>query len=94
VRHAIEGGVRGIEHGNMIDPATAKLIAEKGCFRTPTLALHTFITMPSYDNFESPEGLRKNAIVGSAGEKAIRIAEDAGVCVCFGTDTSGPTLVM
>jgi imidazolonepropionase-like amidohydrolase len=94
VRHALEGGVRGIEHGNMIDQQTAKLMAEKQCFLTPTLALHTFITMPPYNKFETPEGLRKNAIVGNAGLKAIRYAEEAGVCVCYGTDTTGPTLVM
>ncbi|KAF3764081.1 hypothetical protein M406DRAFT_258812 [Cryphonectria parasitica EP155] len=94
VRHAIEGGVRGIEHGNMIDPDTARLMAEKNVFLTPTLALHTFVTMPPYDKFETPEGLRKNAIVGDAGVRGIRYAEDAGVCVCYGTDTTGPTLVM
>ncbi|KAJ0343243.1 hypothetical protein COL154_013464 [Colletotrichum chrysophilum] len=94
VRHAIAGGVRGIEHGNMIDPETAQLMVEKGVFLTPTLALHTFVTMPPYDKFETPEGLRKNAIVGDAGIRGIRYAEDAGVTVCFGTDTTGPTLVM
>lgn len=46
IRHAIEGGVRGIEHGNMVDVDTARLMAEKGVFLTPTLALHTFVTMP------------------------------------------------
>ncbi|KAF4879456.1 hypotheticall protein [Colletotrichum siamense] len=94
VRHAIAGGVRGVEHGNMIDPETAQLMVEKGVFLTPTLALHTFVTMPPYDKFETPEGLRKNAIVGDAGIRGIRYAEDAGVTVCFGTDTTGPTLVM
>ncbi|TVY82943.1 Uncharacterized protein LSUE1_G003143 [Lachnellula suecica] len=94
ILHAIEGGVRGIEHGNMLDAPTASLMASKNVFLTPTLALHTFVTMPPYDQFETPEGLRKNAIVGNAGVKAIRIAEDAGVVVCYGTDTTGPTLVM
>jgi imidazolonepropionase-like amidohydrolase len=94
VRHAMAGGVRGIEHGNMVDPETAQLMAEKNMFMTPTLALHTFVTMPPYDRFETPEGLRKNAIVGDAGIRAIRYAEEAGVTVCYGTDTTGPTLVM
>ena len=94
IRHAIAGGVRGIEHGNMVDEETAALMASVGCFLTPTLALHTFVTMPPYDKFETPEGLRKNAIVGDAGIRGIRIAEDAGVTVCYGTDTTGPTLVM
>ncbi|KAL3479133.1 hypothetical protein BJX99DRAFT_255909 [Aspergillus californicus] len=94
IRHAIAGGVRGIEHGNMLDRETAALMAEKGMFLTPTLALHTFVTMPPYDKFETAEGLRKNAIVGDAGIRGIRYAEDAGVTVCYGTDTTGPTLVM
>lgn len=94
IRHAIAGGVRGIEHGNMLDRETAELMAARGVFLTPTLALHTFVTMPPYDRFETPEGLRKNAIVGDAGVRGIRIAEEAGVCVCYGTDTTGPTLVM
>ncbi|KAK4549375.1 hypothetical protein LTR36_006372 [Oleoguttula mirabilis] len=94
IRHAIAGGVRGIEHGNMLDPETAQLMVQNGVFLTPTLALHTFVTMPPYDKFETPEGLRKNAIVGDAGVRAIQYAEDAGVIVCYGTDTTGPTLVM
>ena len=94
IRHAIDGGIGGIEHGNMLQPETAKIMAEKGIFLTPTLALHTFVTMPPYDKFETPEGLRKNAIVGNAGIKAIQYAENAGVTVCYGTDTTGPTLPM
>jgi imidazolonepropionase-like amidohydrolase len=94
IEHALAGGVRGIEHGNMLTPSVARDMAAVGAFLTPTLALHTFVTMPPYDKFETPEGLRKNAIVAAAGVRAIRYAEDAGVCVCFGTDTTGPTLVM
>ncbi|KUJ09973.1 uncharacterized protein LY89DRAFT_596933 [Mollisia scopiformis] len=94
ILHVIEGGVRRIEHGNMLDAPTAAIMAAKGVFLTPTLALHTFVTMPPYDNFETPEGLRKNAIVGNVEVKAIRTTEDAGVVVCYGTDTTGPTLVM
>lgn len=41
IRHAIAGGVGGIEHGNLLDEETAKLMAEKKVFLTPTLAVHT-----------------------------------------------------
>lgn len=37
IRNAVENGVLGIEHGNLIDEPTAKLMAEKGAFLTPTL---------------------------------------------------------
>ena len=35
IRSAIENGVMGIEHGNLIDQPTAKLMAEKGVYLTP-----------------------------------------------------------
>ena len=37
VRHAVENGVKSIEHGNMIDEDTARLMAENDVFLTPTL---------------------------------------------------------
>lgn len=36
--------------------------------------------------------MKNNALVGNAGAQAIRMAEEADVTVCFGTDTMGPTL--
>ena len=36
-RTAIEGGVGGIEHGNLLDGDTLKLMAAKGIHLTPTL---------------------------------------------------------
>nr|GFD57989.1 peptidase M38 [Tanacetum cinerariifolium] len=36
IRRAIECGVRTIEHGNLVDADTAKLMAEKGAFAVPT----------------------------------------------------------
>ncbi|RMY03882.1 hypothetical protein D0868_07234, partial [Hortaea werneckii] len=40
IRHCIDNGARGIEHGNFLDQPTAKLMAEKGCFLTPTLVAY------------------------------------------------------
>ena len=36
-RNAIEGGIGGIEHGNLIDEDTLRLMAKKGVHFTPTL---------------------------------------------------------
>lgn len=94
VQHAIKGGIKGIEHGNLIDPATAKLMAENDVILTPTLGLHTYLTMPPYNKFQNEKSMAKNAIVGNAGSKAIQLAENSGVTVCFGTDTVGPVLPM
>src|SRR5580704_1743389 len=40
VRRAVSSGVRTIEHGNLIDAATAKLMAERGAYLVPTLVAY------------------------------------------------------
>lgn len=87
IQQAIKLGVRGIEHGNLIDLETAQLMAEKKAFLTPTLIAHV---MSKQMNFLPPEGAAKNDEVLEKGLRAMRIAVDAGVTVCFGTDLLGP----
>ena len=36
IRRAIECGVRTIEHGNLVDADTARLMAERNAFAVPT----------------------------------------------------------
>ncbi|KAI0598612.1 hypothetical protein F4775DRAFT_592330 [Biscogniauxia sp. FL1348] len=43
IRHCVQNRVRGIDHGNSIDAATARLCAEKGVLLTP--AVVTYATM-------------------------------------------------
>ncbi|KAL7952746.1 hypothetical protein V8C34DRAFT_322545 [Trichoderma compactum] len=87
IQQAIRQGVRGIEHGNLIDEETAKLMAEAGTFLTPTLVTHV---MSKQLNFLPPISAAKNDEVLQKGLRAIKIATDAGVTVCFGTDLLGP----
>ncbi|KAL7911398.1 hypothetical protein GGI35DRAFT_447310 [Trichoderma velutinum] len=87
IQQAIRQGVRGIEHGNLIDEETAKLMAEAGTFLTPTLITHV---MSKQLNFLPPVSAAKNDEVLQKGLHAIKIATDAGVTVCFGTDLLGP----
>lgn len=87
IRQAVKLGVRGIEHGNMIDMETAKLMAEKDVFLTPTLIVHV---MSKEMNFLPEEGAAKNDEVLEKGLRAMKMAVDAGVTVCFGSDLLGP----
>ncbi|KAJ5117224.1 hypothetical protein N7448_004166 [Penicillium atrosanguineum] len=87
IQQAINLGVRGIEHGNLIDLETAKMMAEKGCFLTPTLIVHV---MSKQMNFLPADGAAKNDEVLEKGLRAMKMAVDAGVTVCFGTDLLGP----
>ncbi|KAM0252352.1 hypothetical protein ACHAQJ_007734 [Trichoderma viride] len=87
IRQAIRQGVRGIEHGNLLDAETAKLMAETGTFLTPTLITHV---MSKQLNFLPPVSAAKNEDVLLRGLEAIKIATEAGVTICFGTDLLGP----
>lgn len=88
IQQAIRQGVRGIEHGNLLDEVTAKLMAEKDCFLTPTLI--TYATMAKFSGFLPPASAKKNKEVLQKGLSAITIASKAGVTICFGTDLLGP----
>ncbi|KAL1405653.1 hypothetical protein Q8F55_009292 [Vanrija albida] len=86
IRRAVENGVRGIEHGNLLDRDTAKLLASTGTFLTPTLMISTAKGRAPW-NETLPDYMReKNAKVRDAGRRAIQIAEEEGVTVCYGTD--------
>jgi len=86
VLHAINNGVRGIEHGNLISSSTAKLMAEKGIFLTPTLSCYGIMVRPPYEDFLPPDGKVKNEQVMSQGLAALKIADEAGVTICYGSD--------
>ncbi|KAJ7291434.1 hypothetical protein C8J57DRAFT_1445140 [Mycena rebaudengoi] len=86
IRHAIENGISGIEHGNLIDHATAKLMATKGIFLTPTLSCYGIMVRPPFEDFLPPDGQIKNAQVMAKGLEALKIAHDAGVTICYGSD--------
>ncbi|KAH9944771.1 hypothetical protein B0H21DRAFT_862573 [Amylocystis lapponica] len=86
VRHAIDNGVEGIEHGNLISFETAKLMAEKGIFLTPTLSCYGAMVRPPFENFLSPDLKVKNEKVMAQGLEALKNADKAGVTICYGSD--------
>lgn len=87
IQQAIKLGVRGIEHGSLVDLETAKMMAEMDIFLTPTLIVHV---MAKQMNFLPADGAAKNDEVLEKGFQAMKMAVDAGVTVCFGTDLLGP----
>ncbi|KAK3113921.1 hypothetical protein LTR53_008288 [Teratosphaeriaceae sp. CCFEE 6253] len=93
IRAAVENGVSGIEHGNLIDEPTAKLMAERGVFLTPTLTTYKTMASKEFGSFLPPSIAEKNLQVLLAGFRSIQIADQAGVTMCYGTDLLGPLQV-
>ena len=87
IQQAISLGVKGIEHGNLIDETTARMMVENEVFLTPTLV--TYAAMAMFKEFLPPASAKKNEEVLKSGLHAIKVAEKAGVTICFGTDLLG-----
>jgi imidazolonepropionase-like amidohydrolase len=89
IRHAVDNGVRSIEHGNLLDPETAAVMAEAGAFLVPTLATYDAMERRGVELGMAAVSLQKNGEVLEAGRKAVEFARAAGVRVGFGTDLMG-----
>lgn len=90
IRHCIDNGVKGIEHGNFVDAPTAKIMAHKGVYLTPTLIAYAQMGSERWKGYLPPESQAKNSQVLKAGLEALKIASDAGVTMCYGSDLLGP----
>lgn len=89
IRRAVTAGVRTIEHGNLIDEATAKVMAEKKAYIVPTLVAYDALRRRGPEYGLSAYSLQKNEIVLKAGLRSLEIARAAGVKIGFGSDLLG-----
>jgi imidazolonepropionase-like amidohydrolase len=90
VRNCLEAGVRSIEHGNLIDEETARLIAEAGAYLVPTLATYEALSEEGR-SYGVPENvIRKIDEAREVGIRALRYAYEAGVRIASGSDLLGP----
>ncbi|KAJ5110112.1 hypothetical protein N7532_002757 [Penicillium argentinense] len=86
IRHAVDNGVRGIEHGNFIDEETAAYCKEKGVVFTPTLVTYKGMTQPPFDQFLDKFSREKNRQVLASGLGALSILQKTGATICYGSD--------
>jgi imidazolonepropionase-like amidohydrolase len=89
VTHAVQAGVRSIEHGNLIDEATAKLMKQEGVWLVPTLATYAALDDEGLRLGWSASMMEKLARVRAKGIESIQIAKARGVPIAFGTDLLG-----
>ncbi|MBX3724764.1 MAG: amidohydrolase family protein [Xanthomonadales bacterium] len=81
IRQAIEAGVRCIEHGQLIDEDTARLMAERGVW----WSLQPFLDDED-SNPKQGEARRKQLMVAQGTDRAFTLARRLGIKVAFGTD--------
>lgn len=89
VTRAVMAGVRSIEHGNLIDEATARVMKTHGAVLVPTLSTYAALADEGQRLGWSAAMMDKLAVVQARGIEAVRIARAEGVPVVFGTDLLG-----
>src|SRR5260370_891700 len=89
ITRAANAGVRTIEHGNRIDDASAKLMAEKGMFLVANLVTYFEMKKHAADYGMTSDRLAKNDLVIDGALKSLEICKRHGVPVAYGTDLLG-----
>jgi imidazolonepropionase-like amidohydrolase len=89
VTRAVEAGVRSIEHGNLIDEATARVMKSHGAFLVPTLSTYAALAAEGSALGWSPAMLEKLAVVQRRGAESLAVARAEGVPVVLGSDLLG-----
>ena len=89
ITRAAHAGVRTIEHGNLIDPASAALMAGSGMFLIANLVAYYAMRERAADFGMTREMLAKNDLVIDGGMRSLEICKQAGVPVAFGSDLLG-----
>ena len=89
ITRAVQAGVRSIEHGNLIDEASARVMKAHGAYLVPTLSTYVALSREGARLGWSAEMLEKLARVHQRGVESLQIARAEGVPIVFGTDLLG-----
>src|SRR2546421_959435 len=89
ITRAANAGVRTIEHGNLIDDASAKLMAEKGMFLVANLVTYFEMKKHAAEYGMNSDMLAKNDLVIDGALKSLEICKRHGIPVAYGTDLLG-----
>ncbi len=89
IRRAVTGGVRTIEHGNLVDEPVAALMADAGMFLVANLIAYYAMREKAADFGMTADMLEKNEAVIEGGLRSLEICKRAGVPVGFGSDLLG-----
>ena len=89
ITRAVNCGVRTIEHGNLVDAPTAKLMAAKGVYMVPNLVTYEAMKRRARELGMPDTMLAKNDEVLKYGYAELEHCRAAGVKMAYGTDLLG-----
>jgi imidazolonepropionase-like amidohydrolase len=89
ITRAVNNGVRTIEHGNLIDDKSARLLKSKGGYMIANLVTYFVMKEKAASFGMTADMLAKNDIVTEGALRSLEICKKAGVKVGFGSDLLG-----
>ena len=89
IARAARLGVRTIEHGNLVDDETARLMADHGTIAVPTVVTYEALASEGATLGLPPESVAKIENVRGAALRSLEVYARAGVRMAFGTDLLG-----
>lgn len=89
IRRAVDCGVHSVEHGNLIGPDTARLMAVRKAIAVPTLVTYETLAAEGAAMGFPADSLAKLEDVRGAGLGSLAIFKEAGVRMAYGTDLLG-----
>jgi len=89
ITRAVTKGVRTIEHGNLIDERSAKLMKEKNAYLVANLVAYYAMRERAKEFGMSADMLAKNDLVIDGGLKSLEICKRHGIKVGYGSDLLG-----
>ena len=93
ITRAVTNGVRTIEHGNLIDETSAKLLKSKGGYMVANLVAYFVMKERAAQFGMTADMLAKNDLVLDGAVRSLEICKQAGIKVGFGSDLLGPLQV-
>lgn len=89
IARAVKLGVRSIEHANLVQAATARLMQERGAIACPTLVTYEALNNEGASYGLPPSSVAKIDDVRLRGLESLEIMREAGVTMAYGTDLLG-----
>jgi imidazolonepropionase-like amidohydrolase len=89
VNRALDAGVRSIEHGNLLDDESVRLLREHDAYLVPTLVTYWALKQEGMEHGLPRDSWEKVDAVLGAGLSALERAARGGVRIVYGTDLLG-----
>ncbi|KAG7889737.1 hypothetical protein KL936_002411, partial [Ogataea polymorpha] len=89
IRTCVENGIKGIEHANLMDEDTARLVAEKAVYVAPTLITYKVMSSDQFSSFVSLGSQQKNMAILETRLSFLSMAKKHNVKLRYGSDLLG-----